>query len=182
VVDADDYPLDTSEVVEDGLLPVVDLWAEASTMAVQRAGAERKAPPIDTEQRLRASIDRGYQMFAGKNAQCIQCHGREGKGDGEQSELYDDWNKRKKGVGAEQTRRLAARFALPIQRLRPRNFTQGVFRGGQRPIDLYWRIHAGIKGTPMPAAGPAPGISGALTPEKIWDVVNYVRSRAGSRR
>ena len=28
----------------------------------------------------------------------------------------------------------------------------GVYRGGMRPIDLYYRIHAGINGAPMPAA------------------------------
>ena len=92
-----------------------------------------------------------------------------GRGDGEQSELYDDWNdpKRKKD---------AAWFLLPIQRVWPRDFTRGTFRGGPRPIDVYWRIHVGIKGTPMPPAGPAPGSTGVLTPEEIWEVVNYVRS------
>ena len=51
--------------------------------------------------------------------------------------------------------------------------------GGSRPKDLYWRIHVSIKGTPMPAAGPMPGAAGALAPEEIWHVVNYVRSLAG---
>ena len=51
---------------------------------------------------------------------------------------------------------------------------QGIFRGGDRPIDLYWRVYVGIKGTPMPSTGS----DGALTPEQIWDVVNYIRSRS----
>jgi hypothetical protein len=44
---------------------------------------------------------------------------------------------------------------------------------------LYYRIHAGIKGTPMPAAGPSLGVKGVLTPEEIWHVVNYIRSLRG---
>jgi mono/diheme cytochrome c family protein len=37
-------------------------------------------------------------------------------------------------------------------------------------VDLYRRIHAGIKGTPMPA------FNTALKEEEIWDLVNYVMS------
>jgi len=44
----------------------------------------------------------------------------------------------------------------------------GQYRGGRRPVDLYRRIYAGIKGTPMP------GASSSLKPEEIWDIVNYV--------
>ena len=50
-----------------------------------------------------------------------------------------------------------------------------MFHGGDRPIDQYWCIYVGIKGTPMPPAGPAPGSPGVLRPEDIWHVVNYVR-------
>ncbi len=77
---------------------------------------------------------------------------------------------------------MAGRFRLPIQKLRPRDFTKGLFRGGDEPTDIFWRVHVGIKGTPMPAGGPAPGSRGVLTPEQIWDVVSYVRSRAEDPR
>ena len=73
---------------------------------------------------------------------------------------------------------LARRFRLPIEPLRPRNFTIEKFHGGDRPIDQYWRISVGIKGTPMPPAGADGGSKGVLTPEGIWHVVNYVRSLA----
>ncbi|HUT13707.1 MAG TPA: c-type cytochrome, partial [Thermoguttaceae bacterium] len=120
-------------------------------------------------------------------ARCYTCHGPNGEGDGEQaglsadgepSVLYDDWNKAKKGATPEETRKRAARFRLPIQPLRPRDFTTATFRGGGEPIDIYWRIHVGIQGTPMPASGTAGTTPGVLAPEQIWDVVNYVRSRA----
>jgi hypothetical protein len=52
----------------------------------------------------------------------------------------------------------------------PRNLRHGVYRGGRRPLDLYYRIYAGINGAPMPAA------KGAVSPEDIWHIVNYVRS------
>ena len=39
--------------------------------------------------------------------------------------------------------------------IKPRDLTSGVYRGGRRPLDIYRRIHAGIKGTPMPPFGAA---------------------------
>ncbi len=50
-----------------------------------------------------------------------------------------------------------------------RDLTTGIYRGGRRPVDLFRRIYAGIKGTPMPVFG-----GKGLTDEQIWDIVNYV--------
>ncbi len=180
VVDEGDYPTGVEEVIEDCVAPVAGMWVDAAGKAIPKDVAQRSRPPVDTYRRLTASIDRGFELYSGKDAQCVECHGPNGRGDGEQSELYDDWNQPKNGATAEQTKKLAGRFRLPIQRLRARDFTEGVFLGGDRPIDLYWRIHVGIKGTPMPAAGPTQGSDGVLTPEEIWDVVHYVRRRAGN--
>ncbi|MFO0788658.1 MAG: c-type cytochrome [Pirellulales bacterium] len=59
----------------------------------------------------------------------------------------------------------------------PRNLREGVFRGGRRPIDIFWRVSAGIPGTPMPASGPASeGAPGTLTQQEIWQLVDYVQS------
>jgi mono/diheme cytochrome c family protein len=44
-----------------------------------------------------------------------------------------------------------------------------MYRGGRRPLDLYWRVHSGINGVTMPAS-----IS-TLTPEEVWDVVNFLQ-------
>jgi hypothetical protein len=60
--------------------------------------------------------------------------------------------------------------ALKPRTIPPRNLRQGIYRGGRRPLDLYYRIHAGINGAPMPAA------AGTVSPEEIWHIVNYVRS------
>jgi mono/diheme cytochrome c family protein len=52
--------------------------------------------------------------------------------------------------------------------LRPANLIEGTFKGGQRPLDLYWRLAKGINGAKMPAH------AGILTDDQIWDVVNFV--------
>ena len=177
VVDEDEYlPLDMDMVMEEGVAPVARMWKEAPAEAISAQEARSDAPPVDTPELRAASIARGRELYGRKESQCVKCHGPQGAGDGEEPELYDEWNKPKKGVTPEQTAELARLYTLPIQELRPRNFREGTFRGGSRPVDLYWRIHVGIKGTAMPAAGPAPGAKGILTPEEIWDVVHYVQS------
>lgn len=66
---------------------------------------------------------------------------------------------------------------FPVRNAIPRNLRPGVYRGGRRPVDFFWRIHQGIAGTPMPATGPAsPGAQGTLTEEEMWNIVDYIRS------
>jgi mono/diheme cytochrome c family protein len=66
---------------------------------------------------------------------------------------------------------------LPPRHAIPRNLREGVYRGGQRPLDLFWRIAAGIRGMPMPGIGPAaPGAQGTLSQQEIWQIVDYVQS------
>lgn len=55
---------------------------------------------------------------------------------------------------------------------KPRNIQQTIFRGGNRPIDLYRRIKYGIGGTIMPAA------DAQLGDDDIWNIVYYVYSLA----
>ena len=52
--------------------------------------------------------------------------------------------------------------------LRPANLINGVYKGGRRPLDLYWRIAKGINGAKMPAH------SNILTDDQIWDLINFV--------
>jgi mono/diheme cytochrome c family protein len=180
VVDENAYlPLgvDAMELImEDGVLAAAESWALPEEHRGEYVIVPPPEPPIDTLQRRADSIARGRKLFTGKDARCVSCHGPQGAGDGEQNELYDDWNKPKKGVTPEETERLARLYTLPIQQIHARNFREEAFRGGSRPVDVYWRIYAGIKGTPMPAGGPMPGVLGPLTPEEIWHVVHYVQS------
>jgi mono/diheme cytochrome c family protein len=66
---------------------------------------------------------------------------------------------------------------LPPRHAIPRNLREDVYRGGRRPLDLFWRIAAGIRGMPMPGIGPAaPGAQGTLSQQEIWQIVDYVQS------
>jgi mono/diheme cytochrome c family protein len=67
-------------------------------------------------------------------------------------------------------RRIVEKTFFPVRTIEPRNLREGVYRGGRRPIDLFWRVHEGINGTPMP------GGSSSLTQEQIWQIVDYIRS------
>lgn len=177
VVDENEIlPLNKQAVVEDGVIPVVESWLrpeqDPGTWVV------RPVRPQLAPEQLAAAIERGRALYLEPRSQCVKCHGPEGRGDGEQTDLYDDWNKPKKGVTDQQTRELSRWYSLPLQVLKPRNFQEGLFRGGGRPEDIFLRIYVGIKGTPMPPMGPAPGQPGVLTPEEIWDVTFYVLSLA----
>lgn len=108
------------------------------------------------------SISRGRALFASPKAKCTDCHGLGGKGDGPQTLTYQP---KPGGTQKYETRGLYDDW---MHELKPRNLTLGQYRGGRRPVDLYRRIYAGIKGTPMP------GASSSLKPEEIWDIVNYV--------
>jgi mono/diheme cytochrome c family protein len=112
-----------------------------------------------------ASRERGRKLFASDKGKCYTCHGLLGRGDGGATE--DFWKK----PGSDEfypRRGLHDSWGQPLQ---PRNLTLGQYRGGRRPVDVFRRIYAGIKGTPMPAFGRT-----ALKDEEIWDVVNYVMS------
>jgi mono/diheme cytochrome c family protein len=94
------------------------------------------------------SVRNGYRLFVTSgpsSASCISCH----KDFGRSSPLsYDEWG----------------------TIIRPADLTLGVYRGGRRPIDLYYRIHSGINGSGMTA------FRDALKPEEIWDLVNFLQA------
>jgi mono/diheme cytochrome c family protein len=95
------------------------------------------------------SAKRGQKLFlaAGSGAQggCVSCHKDYGR---ESLFRYDAWG----------------------TLVRPANLTAGVFRGGRRPVDLYWRIHSGINGSGMAQFGKD------LQGDQIWDLVNFLQA------
>jgi len=160
-------------LVDETLTPVAEKWKAA-------AAARIPVPDMPADIDLTASIAKGRELFYGDKANCVKCHGVTGLGDGQAND-YDDWNKTivewKKEVAGEKDataaslgRAVLAGDALKPRTIPPRNLRQGIYRGGRRPLDLYYRIHAGINGAPMPAA------KGTISPEDIWHIVNYVRS------
>ena len=86
-------------------------------------------------------------LAAGKTIftkQCAPCHGTEGKGDGSQQQVDSEGYK-----------------------TRPRDLTQGIFKGSPEPEEVYRRIVGGMPGTPMPTSDWAIGDDG-------WHLTNYV--------
>jgi mono/diheme cytochrome c family protein len=160
-------------LVEEMLVGVAEKWQSA-------ADAEIEVPEMPADIDLVASIAKGKELFYGDKANCVKCHGVTGLGDGQAND-YDDWNKAivqwtqevagdKDAAWVSRATQVLAGDALRPRTIPPRNLRQGLYRGGRRPLDLYYRIHAGINGAPMPAA------AGTVAPEDIWHIVNYVRS------
>lgn len=110
------------------------------------------------------SIARGRKLYMSNDLNCIACHGDAGYGDGPQT--YSITKDLETGKENEKPGLYDA-WGHPVA---PRNLHTGIYRGGRRPIDLYARVHAGIKGTPMPAFG------AKLKDQDIWDIVNFVYS------
>jgi mono/diheme cytochrome c family protein len=145
----------------ESLTGIVDAAAERWVAANEESSLV--APTVKHTPATAQSIARGRALYLSKDLNCIACHGEAGLGDGPQTYsitknsagqdnptpgLYDEWGN------------------LVV----PRNLTTGIYRGGRRPIDLFSRLHGGIKGTPMPAFG------GKKTDAELWDVVNYIMS------
>jgi hypothetical protein len=89
---------------------------------------------------------------------CNMCHGDAGKGDGPSS------------------RKLSDSHGYPIV---PKNFTSGVYLGGEKNQDLYLRFVAGMDGTPMPSYGNLADVLGKPKEDEnklSWALVHYVKS------
>jgi mono/diheme cytochrome c family protein len=132
---------------------------------------------------LLESIARGKEAFNSSVASCAKCHGADGTGRTAPRD-YDLWTKDwTLAAGIDPQDKDAIRPMLkagalkPVQ-LYPRNLNLGIFRGGNRPEDIYTRIVHGIEGTSMPAAALQSPANQGLTPDQVWDLVNYVLSLA----
>jgi mono/diheme cytochrome c family protein len=127
------------------LIPVARAWVDAQqdNSRIMPHPYPYDGDPADPP---KDSILRGYQLFVG-DAACIGCHTDYGRNN---SFRYDAWG----------------------TLVRPANLTAGVYRGGRRPIDIYYRIHSGI----APANMAATSESIANDPRKMWDLVNFVKA------
>ena len=167
---------DQLAAIKDEIAGVVGKWSSADE-AVVAIGARRSM----TAEELVASQRRGRELFYGTVANCVKCHGDSSLGDGQLTD-YDDWAGEFIGKEANQQQLIREFVAVGLpepRNIRPRNLRQGVYRGGMRPIDLFWRIRNGIEGSPMPASTMKPEGDAAakgLTVDDIWDIVNYVQS------
>jgi DMSO reductase family type II enzyme heme b subunit len=99
------------------------------------------------------SIARGAELY--RDAECWQCHGDEGRGDGPSfPTLKDDWD----------------------QPILPANLTKcWNFRGGPTSRDVFRTFMTGLSGTPMPS------YADIFEPQQAWDLANYVHSLCRDR-
>lgn len=97
------------------------------------------------------SIEKGKQLVVDKK--CVECHGLEGRGDGNAFNLKDDWG-------------------FPIQ---PANWHKcWNFRGSRQDpynvLNIFRTFSTGINGTPMPS------FADNTTIEERWHIANFVNS------
>jgi cytochrome c oxidase cbb3-type subunit 2 len=119
-------------------------WKEETPEPPAAIGEPPKATP--------ALVTRGKTLY--QSAKCFQCHGDEGKGDGESApDLTDD-------------------SKFPI---RPTDFTRGQLKGGSTARDVYRAMTLGLDGTPMPS------FADALSDEERWAIAYYVLSLSAWR-
>lgn len=165
------------------LKPVTKKWNKAAADVIKPP-----KPPFNFGSP--ASIAAGRELYLNAKTNCVKCHGPTGLGDGQTTD-YDEWNKmaldfinktknleaNKKQTAADaqviaQNLRIIQDNLLPPRTIMPRNLRQGVYRGGRKPYDLFYRLHAGVNGTPMPGLGATPGV----TPDEIWHLIAYIQS------
>jgi len=143
---------------------LAEAWAAAELEESVVVPKVKRTPPT------KESIEKGRKFFLSlipnKKTECVECHGKLGRGDGPNTEKYwpipKSTPERKYEVAG-----LHDEWGFPQS---PRNLTRGIYRGGRRPIDIFRRVHEGIPGTQMA------GFATVLTHEEIWDLVNYVLS------
>ena len=127
----------------------------ASLVEVVKSFSEDFADPELAAEPLAVPADPG---FSAENAEaavqvyeeigCAGCHGRQGRGDGRSAPtLRDDWGQ----------------FIRAADLTRP-----WTFRGGADRSEIYQRISTGLSGTPMA------GFAEALTPEQLWQLVDFI--------
>jgi len=94
-------------------------------------------------------IGQGSEVY--RKAKCYECHGYEGRGDGEKADkLKDDWQR-------------------PI---RPRNFREQIMKRGAAVEEIYLTIATGLNGTPMLS------YSHVLKEDEMLALAFYIRSIA----
>lgn len=150
---ASQFPMKTSEIGKD----LAETWSapEDETNVLMP-----KEPRGSADQ---DSIRRGRELFLNKDVGCFSCHGESARGNGVSTETFN------KLPNSTELSKVPGLFDDWGNLVKPRDLTTGIYRGGRRPLDIYRRIRAGIKGTPMQ------GFS-RLEEQQVWDLTNYVLS------
>jgi mono/diheme cytochrome c family protein len=150
-----DSDMTADEIPDEAAKRLNSIWTRGWVPTQKKAIAVGEAPGFTgkplaqlgaaEKKELEESVQRGYIQFTTGTAQCRSCHNDFGRAN---DYRYDDWG----------------------TVVRPANLTTGIYRGGRRPLDIYYRIHSGINGAGMPAFGDS------IKPEQIWDIVNFLEA------
>lgn len=138
---------------------LAEQWTAADTEDAKILPSVPRVPDSPESRR------KGRELYLSKTLNCADCHGIDGAGNGPQTMAYEDKSHPTTDVKYSEPGLHDAWGNLN----QPRNLQTGIFRGGRRPIDVFCRIHAGIKGSAMPSFKNTPH-------EDIWHIVNYVLS------
>jgi mono/diheme cytochrome c family protein len=151
-VDKDNAPNGPVAYLKNMVRLIGKKWLDSQSALINPApypARFQEGSPEQIKDAMAKSVQHGRDMFlaegGGAQASCVSCH----KDYGRQSLFrFDAWG----------------------TLVRPTNLTAGVYRGGRRPLDLYYRIHSGINGSGMVAFG------SSLKGDDIWDLVNFLES------
>jgi mono/diheme cytochrome c family protein len=177
VMEEDEAPSLSEPELTAGILDsIFGNWASADEQVLK--------PQMPRVEPTRESILRGRALFLGQTPEkleCAGCHGSRALGNGPSYIDQDTFNQYVFGTGPPEQRFAKLKEVAEKANkkwgdewgdpLRPADLNLGVYKGGRRPIDIYWRIAKGITGTPMPAHASA---FQKDADRKIWDLVNFV--------
>ena len=143
------------EVSKYAVIQYLKTFSSAWKVKENRKGRIQGAPfPIEDFQvhkRFMVKAKKGRALFL---ENCVVCHGRQGRGDGEGGkELVDDWD----------------------QPIKPADLTLRFIKSGKSVRDIYRVLLTGMAGTPMPS------FKDALTDDELWDVTAYTLYLRGLR-
>jgi mono/diheme cytochrome c family protein len=170
----DEEITNVTQAVDSSLKSELAAWHEAdqslivvsppkidAAMVMQESDPKKQQ---ELKKTLDASIERGYKLFTVGSGGCVKCHSDFGRGN---NYLWDEW----------------------ATVVRPANLTAGVYRGGRRPVDIFYRMHSGIAPSNMPSFGRSESLEKAiaadpskektaagLSKDSIWDIVNFVEA------
>ena len=145
--------LPDEEPAKETVQEFVKLYLKDLLKAYQKSDAKAIEPasyPNFSDAEMLDSVKRGFHLFSSSASDafgCVSCHQDYGR---QTLYQYDDWG----------------------TLVRPSNLTLSIYRGGRRPIDLYWRIKRGIPPSKMPAVT----VPANEESQKIWDLVNFIEA------
>jgi len=160
----------SDDVLKDVANGVFKKWNQAQTQVFN--------PPIPRTPPSRDSILGGRDLFL--KSDCKDCHGTLARGDGTSFVPQDVFNFVVFGGNPSERQARLDQYDDKIKDmwkqkpdewgnpLRPANLNRSQYKGGRRPLDLYWRIAKGINGAQMPGHYPS------INEQQIWDLVNFV--------